>query len=121
MKARTALGIALMIASLPLFTAGGFVIRSTMDSNKRVERQVEATNKKCMDRLKAMGQVKELSAGIFEVSIKQVQDPRKALADATVAQALCPYRVMTNFCLGDTCEKGAKGVSMKFTLRNRND
>jgi hypothetical protein len=121
MKARTALGIVLAIASLPLFVGGGFVIKSAIDANGRAEKQIEATNKKCMERLRSMGEVKELSSGIFEVTIKQVKDPRKALTDATVAQSMCPYRSMTNFCLGDTCDKASKGVSMKFTLRNRKD
>jgi len=119
MKSRTLLGLAFMLAAIPFFAAGGYVVNGTLDQKKRVERQIEETNKQCIARLKTMGAVKELSAGNFEVTIKQIQDPRKALTDASVAQSLCPYRALTNFCLGDTCEKGTPGVTMKFTMANR--
>lgn len=119
MRARTSLGIVLAVASLPFFVGGGFIIKGALDQNKRAERQITSTNKQCIDRLKTMGDVKELSSGLFEVTIKQVQDPRKALVDATLAQALCPYRAMTNLCIGDSCDKGNKGVTMKFRLQNR--
>lgn len=121
MKAKTSLGIALILASIPFFVGGGVILAKTIDQNQRVERQIAATNKRCNERLKTIGDVKELSPGHFEVSIKQVKDPRKALADATIAQALCPYRALTDLCIGDACDKGGSGVSMKFSLRNRID
>jgi len=119
MKSRIAAGLALMFASFPCFGAGGYIIQQAMDQAGRAERQAAATDMQCRERLKTIGEFKETGPQGFEVTVRNVTDARKALADVTAAQALCPQRTVTAVCLGEACDRSANGVTLRFRMLNR--
>jgi len=118
MKPRFALGIALLVVSIPLLSVGGIVVKRAIDQDDRAARQAAATDEQCRKRLETIGKVKN-AGGTLTVVVDPVSDPRKALMDATLAQALCPQRALTELCLGDACSPDGKSIVLQFSLQRR--
>ena len=117
MKARTAMGIVMMLASTAFFAAGGLVISETIDMKNREERQAKEVDAQCIRLLNTLPNASVAEAdGAAVVVMRDVSEPRKALSDATVAAMMCPGRKLEEVCLGDKCT-GAQGtVALRFKL-----
>lgn len=107
-----------MLASLPCFGAGGYIIRQAVDQKALADKQRADTDVQCRVRLNTLGKLVDTGPQGFEVTVSPVTDARKALADVTAAQALCPHRSITSVCLGEACDRSAKGVTLKFRMLN---
>lgn len=116
MKWRLAVGISLMLASIPCFALGGVIIMKTMDQSRRAASQALVTDKQCRERLATIGTIKE-SNDTITLTVRNVQDPRKALTDASIAQSLCPQRTLAEICLGEACEPNSKSVTLRLQLQ----
>lgn len=118
MKPRTLAGLAMMFASFAFYGAGGMVISSAIDMQEREARQRAETDRQCLDLLRALpsSSVADVD-GVATVVIRDVMDPRRALSDGTLAQAMCPGRKLTEVCLGDGCQGGVAGESVVLRLK----
>jgi hypothetical protein len=117
MKFRTATGVALIIASLPLYGAGAFVAMQAIDETNRQEVQRRETETQCLRHLEAIPAARVQNAGKLTVAISPVTVPMEALSTASMAVMMCPTRDLTDLCLGDECDPTKKGtVSLVLTF-----
>lgn len=117
MKARTAMGIVMMLSSFAFFAGGGMVISATIDMSEREKRQAADVDAQCIKLLNTLpsASVTE-TGGEATVVMRDIIDPRKALSDATVAAMMCPARTLEEVCLGDKCAGAQGSVALRFKL-----
>jgi len=121
MKARTAVGIVMMLASLPFYAGGGMLISATIDMKERQARQQAAVDEQCVKLLNTLPNASVANVeGAAVVVMRDVTDPRKALTDATVAALMCPGRTLEEVCLGDKCQGAQDTVALRFKLTGAN-
>ena len=114
MKVRAAIGIGLALGAVGFFCAGGFVLASAMNASARAERQIASTNKQCLDFLNTIATASVAPMGDdITLVIRDVNDPKTALSDATLAIMMCPTKKVDSVCLGDKCQ----GAQDKVILR----
>lgn len=117
MKARTAMGIAMILGSFAFYAGGGVIISSTLDMKARQERQKAETDRQCVELVNTLPNVNVAQVdGDLTAVIRDVVDPRKALSDATVAAMMCPGKKLAEVCLGDKCQGANDSVALRFKL-----
>lgn len=119
------LGLLALIATGMAF----MVARSAVEASALAEEQRVQTDRACRTAAQALGQVKG-EAGVIDIRVSSVSDPRQALADASALLIQCPTRVLAperGFCLGQGCanadrnapvpEKGPVVMTMRLIPR----
>lgn len=117
MKAKTAAGLGMLLSSVLLFGAAGYVVNDTVDMQARQSRQHDETDLQCLRLLKTIPNAEVPSINDMTVIIRNVIDPRRAMTDASVAVLMCPGRKMTEMCLGDKCQGSQDQVILRFKMR----
>ena len=110
MKIRTAAGLALMLASLPLYAGGAFVAMQAIDEQNRQDVQKRETEVQCLRHLEQIPTARVENAGKVTVTVSPVAVPMEALTTASMATMMCPTRDLVELCLGDQCDPSKKGV-----------
>ncbi len=119
MKPRTIVGIVLMLAGFGFFGAGGLVLTTALDRKAAQDDTVRRTEAACREQLVKFGRVTPRENNVVEIDFGEVKgDPRRTLADATAALAMCPGRFLQDACLGVACSAspGAPGA-IHMTVR----
>lgn len=117
MKARTAIGVVMMLSSTVFFAGGGYIIVSALDMHEREAREKAATDSQCVDLINTLPSVTVTqTGGDLQAVMRDVKDPRKALSDATVAAMMCPGRKLVEVCLGDKCAGATDSTVLSFKL-----
>lgn len=125
MKPRVLAGLMLVVGGMACFGAGAVIMREAFDTSRLEASRTRKTNEQCQVRLKELvgetGEVKIMTAppNSFEVTVRNVTDPRKALSDASHAKALCPKHSLVYLCLGDKCDPSSKTVTLKMRMTGR--
>lgn len=117
MRAKTAAGLGMLLSSVVLFVAGGYVINATIDESARQSRQHEENDRQCVTLLKTIPGAEVTSPDDMSVIVRNITEPRKAMTDASVAVLMCPGRKMTEMCLGDKCQGSQDKVILRFKMR----
>lgn len=121
MKIRTLAGIVMLTASLPLFAAGGFLVKTALDEKEREVVQKRVTETQCLRYLQAIPNAKVQNAASLTVTVSPVTVPMEALSTASMAEMMCPTRDLAEVCLGDQCSttpenKGKVSLVMRLDM-----
>lgn len=117
MRAKTAMGLGLIVSSIAMFGGGAFIVFATVDQQQRQDRQWKETDAQCVTLLKTIPGAEVVEGADLSVVIRNIVDPRKALTDATTAVLMCPGRKMTEMCVGDKCVGAQDKVILRFKMR----
>lgn len=117
MKPRVIVGTLLTFAGMAFFAAGGVVLSSGIDRQRIQDAQLKQSETSCREQLVRLGRLTPLTNNVYEVEVSDVRDPRKALADASAALAMCPGRDLTESCLGVNCTANGVPGPMRLVFR----
>jgi len=121
MQTRAIIGVLLILAGILFSTAGGFVLVQALDRQASLESQVQRSDTACRAQLVRLGRITPLPNNQIQIDIEEtndpdgLKDPRRTLADATAALAMCPNREIVSACLGTTCGSEVAGP-IRMTL-----
>lgn len=116
MKPRTLSGLVLTLAGIGCFVAGSFVLANGIDRQRVQEEQGRRADVACREQLVRLGRFTPGTTS-YEVDMGEVKDPRRALADATAALAMCPGREITEACLGVNCGPGGAPGPVRMVVK----
>ena len=109
--------IFLFLGILQFAGVAWFVSRAEVIRGKKAGEEVFSRSA-CRDNLKNLSftveDVKE-SNNILRASKQKMDDPALRLGEASVATLVCPGWQLTNFCMGDGCEKVPGGIWLEIT------
>lgn len=109
----------MILTSFAFFAGGSFVLQQALDAKSRAERQKIATHEQCVSFLETLpsAQVSTTGKGVT-VILSDANDPRRAIADASIAALMCPGKSVVSACLGDKCLGSDDRLIMRFTLED---
>lgn len=122
MQTRTILGALLIFAGVCFYATSAAVMVQALDRRSEAEVQIERADTSCRSQIVRLGRLvpmpdNQIQLEITEDTPEGLKDPRKTLADATAALAMCTGREIVAACLGTTCGTDVPGpVRMTITL-----
>lgn len=110
MRARTIAGIVLTLAAFAQMTLAGYLVMGVEDIEARVDAAWEKADDLCRE---SLGQVGELTASDARVEVRRLvredEDWRVVMMDASSAISFCTTRQMISFCMGRACALSQAG------------
>ena len=121
MQTRTILGILLIVAGISFYASAGAVMVQTLDRSAEAEEQINRADTSCRQQIVRLGRLVPLPDDQIRIEIEDpdnpdgLRDPRRTLADATAALAMCTGREILSACIGTTCDTDVPGP-IRMTL-----
>lgn len=105
MRWRVMVGIMLGFAAIGQAGVSGWIISQTRNVEVRTKQAWEKADDLCQEALAGTGEVTE-NGSLVEVrrTLKNEEDWRVVLMDASSAISYCSTRQMVNFCMGKGCQ-----------------
>lgn len=112
------LGFMFLLLGFAQFAGAAWFVSKAGAIRKEAEQQETSSRSACMDSLKQLSfsveTVKE-SKNILRALKRKIDDPALHLGEASVATLACPGWQLTNFCMGEGCEKAPGGIWLEIT------
>jgi hypothetical protein len=116
MRTKTLAGIVFLLTGFSFLGAGGLVMQQTLARNAASSASIAMAEAMCREQVVKVGTFIPKPDDSIDVVFKDVDDPRRAMADVTSVLAACPTRKIQQACMGTTCGPNGSPGPMRVML-----